>query len=377
MGEAARPVPSGAPRSGNERRPMRRLVFLIPGALALILGLAAALSLLGLPVLRFERLRDLHAPLLVFGFLTTLISLERAVALRRRLPFAAPVLTGLGALACLTPLPVVVGASAVTAGLGVLLVAYGLIWKRQPAVATAIQALGAAAAVCGAVLWAAGVPVPWVVPFLVVFLVLTIAGERVELARIAFAGPRPEALAFLSAVALAVAAVLALCWPDVGGRLLGAALVLTCAWLVRFDIATKTVRSVALARFTAVCLLAGYAWLAVAGVIWLLGAPVLDGPAYDAAVHAVFLGFVMSMIMAHAPLILPAVLAIRLPYRPVMYVPVALLHTSLAVRLAGDALDEIVVVRVGGVGGIVAILGFFVIAAVSAVTAARRPRSTA
>ena len=30
-----------------------------------------------------------------------------------------------------------------------------------------------------------------------------------------------------------------------------------------------------------------------------------DGPAYDAVIHAVFLGFTISMIMAHAPVILP------------------------------------------------------------------------
>ena len=42
----------------------------------------------------------------------------------------------------------------------------------------------------------------------------------------------------------------------------------------------------------------------------------LLGPAYDAVVHAVFLGFTLSMIMAHAPVILPAVLRRPLPYRP-------------------------------------------------------------
>ncbi|BFO21058.1 hypothetical protein SHKM778_74460 [Streptomyces sp. KM77-8] len=44
--------------------------------------------------------------------------------------------------------------------------------------------------------------------------------------------------------------------------------------------------------------------------------------------HAVFLGFVMSMIMAHAPVILPAVLRRPLPYHPGLALAAWLLHGS-------------------------------------------------
>lgn len=87
---------------------------------------------------------------------------------------------------------------------------------------------------------------------------------------------------------------------------------------------------------------------------------------YDAVLHAVFLGFVMSMVMAHAPVILPAVLRRPLPYRPVMYVPLALLHSTLVLRvLVGDARDVPWAVQVGGVGNIVAVLTFVAVAATS------------
>lgn len=123
----------------------------------------------------------------------------------------------------------------------------------------------------------------------------------------------------------------------------------------------------------AVAMLAGFGWLAVAGTIWLAAGPVTAGPAYDAVLHAVFLGFVMSMVMAHAPVILPAVLRRPLPYRPVMYLPLALLHTSLVVRLlVGDAWDSEPAVQVGGVANIVAVLGFLGIA-VRSVAAGRTP----
>ena len=44
----------------------------------------------------------------------------------------------------------------------------------------------------------------------------------------------------------------------------------------------------------------------------------------------------MSMVMGHAPIILPAVLATPLPYRPSAWVPLGLLHASVALRVGAD-----------------------------------------
>src|SRR5690606_29877475 len=101
------------PRSVLDRRGLR-LPFLIPGGASLLLGLYAALMLLGVPnVLSFERIGDYHAPLMVFGFVGTLIVLERSVAARRAWGYLAPALLGLGTLSLLTVLPETVGKSAI------------------------------------------------------------------------------------------------------------------------------------------------------------------------------------------------------------------------------------------------------------------------
>ncbi|MBY0432052.1 MAG: hypothetical protein K2Q10_12695, partial [Rhodospirillales bacterium] len=63
------------------------------------------------------------------------------------------------------------------------------------------------------------------------------------------------------------------------------------------------------------------------------------GLAYDAVLHAVFVGFVFSMVFGHAPIILPAVLRVSVPFRPAFYLPLALLHLSLTLRIAGDLGD--------------------------------------
>jgi hypothetical protein len=107
-------------------------------------------------------------------------------------------------------------------------------------------------------------------------------------------------------------------------------------WLGRQDIARRTVRLHGLTRFTALCLLSGYVWLGIGGLLMLGAGPVAAGLVYDAVLHAVFVGFVMAMIFGHAPIIFPAVLGRPMPFSRRFYAHLALLHASLALRVAGD-----------------------------------------
>jgi len=86
----------------------------------------------------------------------------------------------------------------------------------------------------------------------------------------------------------------------------------------------------------------------------------------------VFLGFVMSMVFGHAPVILPAVLRVRLPYHPALYGPLALLHLSLLARVTGDLAGLTAVRTAGGVLGEVALAGFACCAVIAAVRARTR-----
>ena len=98
-----------------------------------------------------------------------------------------------------------------------------------------------------------------------------------------------------------------------------------------------------------------------------VGGAAYDGPAYDVVIHSVFLGFTISMIMAHAPVILPAVLRRPLPYHPALLVPAGLLQVSLLLRLwIGDGYGLGWALRTGGVLNVVALLGFVVVAIWSA-----------
>ena len=188
-------------------------------------------------------------------------------------------------------------------------------------------------------LWLAGRPIYAVVPWWVGFLVLTIAGERLELSRVLRPSRRVIGL-FAGAVGVFLAGVLLSVWVyDAGVRLAGLGLVLLAAWLLRFDLARRNVRLSGLTRFIAVCLFGGYVWLAAGGALWLIygGAPA--GPVYDAILHAIFLGFVFAMIFGHAPLIFPSVLGRPMAYLPAFYGPLVVLHASLILRIASDLLN--------------------------------------
>ena len=358
-----RPARWGAPRYA---------VLLVPAAIALLAGLDAALQLMELPTpISSTRLPDVHGPLLVLGFLGTLIALERAMALGRAAGQLAPALLGMGALLLLSPVPLRAGQSLLVAGAATLVAVYVPLWRRQRDHAVLVQSLGAVLAVGAAILWFGGVDVPPLLPWLVGFVVLTLAGERLELARLAM-GPRAGEVLVLLSTAFSACLVAALLWPSVGHPVLGAVVLALVGWLARHDVARRTVHATGAPRFAAFGMLAGYAWLAVAGAVWLGGPP--GGAAYDAVVHAVFLGFTMSMVMAHAPMVLPAVLRHPLPYHPAMLAPLALLHGSLVLRLwFGDALGSLPAWRTGGVLNVVAVLSFAAVAAWSATRSRREP----
>jgi hypothetical protein len=137
-------------------------------------------------------------------------------------------------------------------------------------------------------------------------------------------------------------------WPEQGVRVIGAGLLASTLWLARNDVARRTVRLRGVTRFMAITLLGGYAWLGAAGILALTFAAATPGVLYDATLHAVFVGFVLSMVFAHAPVIFPAVLGIPLTYHPRFYIHVGVLHVSLVLRIVGDLVDVLGRWRVWG-----------------------------
>ncbi|MBW8012083.1 MAG: hypothetical protein FVQ83_12730 [Chloroflexi bacterium] len=337
-----------------------RLPLLAAGIVSLLLGLWAGLLRMGWqwPIIQ-PSLPISHGPLMISGFLGTVISLERAVALGRRWMLASPLLSGLGALTVvfahdsgLGPVLILLGS------LGLVLIS-GLMVRKHLVNYTVVIALGAVAWLVGNSLWVNGRAVSQIVLWWAGFLVLTIAGERLELGRIA----RPSKLVvniFSAIIVILLAGLIVSTYnQDLGVSLASISFLLLAIWLLRNDIARKTIRQTGLPRFVAACLLGGYVWLGVSGFLGISFGALSAGPNYDAFLHSLFLGFVMIMIFGHAPIIFPAVLGSPVSYQPVFYVHLALMHISLIVRLTGDLLPLQSLRMWGGVLNALAILLFF------------------
>lgn len=280
----------------------------------------------------------LHGPLMVSGFLGTLICLERAVGLGKRWAYSAPMLVGAGALALMVGVPGPLGPLLITLGSLALLVILGQIWRIQPALFTATIALGGLVWLVGNGLWLAGWMVPNIVFWWAGFLILTIVGERLELSRILRLSTTAQVLFFATLLLFLAGLVVTLVQFDLGVRLAGAGMIAQAGWLLHYDIARRRVKAGGQARFMALSLLVGYGWLGVSGLLALVNGGAMAGPRYDAMLHTLFLGFVFSMIFAHALIIFPAVLGRRLVYSPRFYMHLILLHATLLLRITGDLL---------------------------------------
>ena len=300
----------------------------------------------------------LHGPLMISGFLGTLISLERAVAIKRPWTYVGPVLSGIGALWLVFGLPLPVGQWLLLLGSVGLTAVFLYIIRQHPANYTVTMGLGAFCWLVGNGLWLSGWPIYRIVYWWAGFLVLTIVGERLELSRVARLSANAIRL-FVGAVALFMIGLLAvLVWGSPGTRLIGVGLMALAVWLALFDIARRTVRRTGLTRFIAVNLLFGYGWLLVGGATALLLGQAVAGPRYDFMLHAIFVGFVFGMIFAHAPIIVPSILPIQVRFHRVLYGPTIFLHLALLLRAVGDVGAWQPVRAWGGLLNAVAILWF-------------------
>lgn len=336
----------------------------------MVIGIATGLGRLGIgmPGPAAERVM-LHGPILIAGVFGTLIALERAVAMKALLgrtwtfADASPVLGGAGLIVLLVNGATAPAIALMSAGAAVLVGVNVFFLRRSPTLDVLTMVLGAGFLLVADLAWLADRPVPFLTSWWVAFLVLTVVGERLELARLRAHGQLAQATFGLAVAAYIGALLLMFVDEGLGMRLSGVGMIALATWLLRYDIALMTIRRSGLPRFVAACLLSGYVWLGVSGAIVLLNEPMFAGFSYDAYLHAVLLGFVFSMVFGHAPIIFPAVIERPIRFTPFAYVPLAVLHFSVALRILADLAEVQMVRQAAGVWTGVAIIlyGAFIV----------------
>lgn len=278
----------------------------------------------------------LHGPLMVSGFLGVLIPLERAIGLRSRLAYLAPATVLLSFLILLVRGPGPTGYAIVAAGSSSAVLLFLEMIRRWDGLHHRVMLLGAACWLSGNLLLAVGEGIQAALPWWLVFPVLVIAGERLELSRVRGLGPLDRGTFVASVLVLISGTALVSARLQGGPAVMGAGLVFLSGWLIYYDVATRGVQKRGRFRFLGLSMLLGYGWLLVGGLVMIRYGLPPAGLVYDAILHAVFVGFVFSMIFGHALHIGPMVTGLDLDFHPSLHGGLVLLHGSLVIRVIAD-----------------------------------------
>ena len=276
----------------SEQKNAYRFPLMVMAIFALVAAVWGGLVRMGWnwPVLQ-PALPISHGPLMVAGFFGALISLERAVAKGDRWTYIAPLLSGVGAVLLAVGVPGLIGPILLTLGSLWLVIIFIAVLRESVTSYTFVMALGALALLIGNLLWLFGWPVYMLVLWWAGFLILTIAGERLELGRLVQLSKLNQALFGLAVIVYLAGLIVASITFDLGVRIASIGTIGLGLWLLRYDIARRTVKMAGLTRFIAVCLLSGYVWLLVSGALGLIYGGIPAGPILRCYPARRFLGF--------------------------------------------------------------------------------------
>lgn len=308
-------------------------IFLPIAIILMLLAITAGLERGGLHSTNLNLvhpLGNLHFLIFFAGFFGTLLSVESAVGQGKKLLF-------------LIPATIIVGLILyIATGFWLLLVAGSLafsipsiiVFKTRREYITFLLACFLFA--LGTILYVFDFYYPSAIAY-IYFLTFYILAERLELAKIVGADKR-SFRHFLSNEIIVVGLVFFSIYDAfIALRILGAVVFLLTFWFFSNDLARKTIKTREPAKYSAIAMLSGYFWLAFGNLLFLISPSTFWGE----GIHSITLGFVFSMVFAHAPIIFPNVGKFKFIFSKILYIPFLLLHISIMLRVLSYLLPTI------------------------------------
>ena len=348
---------------------MNKKIFLVLPfvLLSLVVGILAGLFRMGwnIPV---GDVAGAHGALMVGSFLGTLICLERIVALKKKWLYVIPILTGLSLIFFLVNEQQLAFILLSLGSLGLIYIYTDLI-SRFKEYYFYIMMVGAISWAVGNIIMIIKPFYPSAAPWWIAFILLTVYGERLELSKF-LPQTRMKRRTMIIAISIFMLG-LVIPYHSLGKYVTGMGMICMAFWLLKYDIARKSVKSGGMHRFTGSLLLAGYIWMIICGILMIIDLESLFN--YDAMLHAFFLGFTFSMIFAHAPIIFPGVagLAIK-PFHNSLFIWAVLLQLSLIFRITFGLMMDSGMRKILGMANGIVILLFFVNLVILIVTKQRK-----
>jgi hypothetical protein len=296
-----------------------------------------------------------HGSLMVNGFLASLIYLERCVTFKNKLVLLLPLLNALSVILHSYGIPY---SNYIHTGcrIAFMVMCAWFIYQYKELYYYVFFA-GAFCLVAGNIVLYETSMYPAAVIWWIEFLLFTIVAERLELTKFL---PLSNGIKGLLIVLLLMVFISGLLpFHGYGSIAFAATLAGTAVWLLKYDMAFRSIKAKGPHRFSGALLITGYAWLIITAVLFCFWKDMNFG--YDALLHSFFIGFVFSMIFSHAPIILPAIMkkSVKI-YRPFLYMVFVLLQVSLIARIIADMGELITVRKYAGLMNGMIILLFFV-----------------
>ncbi len=334
----------------------RKVFFILPFVLiSLVLGTYNGLIRMGWMFPGNNAVAQ-HGAIMVGSFLCSVILLERIVNFRKTFLYIFPLINSVSVIFFLTG-KFIAGLQLLFIGGIALAGIFIYLYSMYRELYTLIMLIGTLSLLAGYLMLMNSHFYPASVSFWFAFLLLLVTGERMELTKFL---PVSKSASSVLLICISLFFIgLVFNFHGSGHLLTGFSMMLMALWLIRYDVAVKSLRMPGLHRYIAFNLLAGFVWLLVTGLLLFFKPSSVY--MYDATIHAFFLGFTFSMIFAHGPVIYPGIAGIpKRAFHVSLYLWCLLLQFSLVIRLFAD-FDVLFKLReLSGLLNVIALLGFFI-----------------
>jgi hypothetical protein len=347
---------------------IERIPFVALAILSLIAGILTGLQKIGW-MFQFSKATPHHGAIMVGGFLGTLIALEKIIPLKKKSLYAIPAASGASVFLFFLDLPIysIALLAVSSAALSIVFLIYLV---RERSLIYVMMFAGALCWLTGNILLMVHNFYPLALPWWMAFALLIITSERLELMKFLPVSRTQKAIFILTLAIFLVGCLIS--FHGLGNYLATFSLVTASIWLMHNDVIGINLTKENLTKYIGVALLSGYFALLLCGLF--LSFVSRQPLGYDILVHSFFIGFVFSMIFAHGPIILPGVLGISIkPYHPMLYIWLALLHTSWMLRTFADIILDMQLRKYSGIISAMAIAGYFV--SLAAITIRQRAKT--
>ncbi|MEQ8684284.1 MAG: hypothetical protein RIE86_03285 [Imperialibacter sp.] len=330
-----------------------KLPFFALALVGLLSGVWAGLIRIGFDLPPVD-LATLHGPLMVGGFVGTLIGVERSILSSNGKWWLIPALSGAAIIAWLAGFHQVAPYFLIAASALLVLLQAILLLSSSPTWVTFVQFCGAICFAGGNIRLLFNPLMPAIVPFWMGFVLCFILATRLS------ENPAKNVLmGSLIKVGLVVFLVSLIVPFHLGGYYLtGGGLVAIALGMIYIEVQTDQGIGWSYEKYSFTAIMLGWFWLLTSGIGIMLWKEHIYG--YDATTHSFFVGFLFSMVFIHA-LAKASYLAglSKPPFHPVLFTWLILLSVSLLLRVfAADILHIISLKKWSGLLNGISIFGF-------------------